>query len=54
MEVMLTSDEAAEIVVVLLGVAEYLQRVDDPLPAFALRGVAESLARAIEPPKRRD
>jgi hypothetical protein len=46
---MITNDELAELLIVLLAVSDYLRAVDEPLPAFALRGVAEVLTGAIEP-----
>ena len=45
----MTNDEAAEFVVVLLAVSGYLRAIDEPVPAFALCGIAEVLTRSIEP-----
>lgn len=45
----ITSEQAAELVVVLLAVSNYLRTIDEPVPAFALRGVAEALTTAIAP-----
>jgi hypothetical protein len=43
----ITSEQAAELLVVLFAVSDYLRTIDEPLPAFALRGVAEALTPAI-------
>jgi hypothetical protein len=43
-------DEVAEVLVVV--VSNYLRSIDEPGPAFALRGVADALTRAIEQPDR--
>jgi hypothetical protein len=45
----ITSEHAAELLVVLLAVSDYLRAIDEPVPAFALRGVAEALTTAIAP-----
>jgi hypothetical protein len=42
----LANDEAAELLIVLLAISEYLRSVDEPVPAFALRGVVDALFRA--------
>jgi hypothetical protein len=46
-EIVLGNDGAAEMVSVLLALADHLRSVDEPVSAFALRGVADSLARAM-------
>jgi hypothetical protein len=46
---LIASKQVAELLVVLLAVSDYLRTIDEPVPAFALRGVAEALATAIAP-----
>lgn len=45
----ITNDHVAEILVVLIAVSDYLRAIDESVPAFALRGVADALTRSIEP-----
>ncbi len=47
----ITDEELAEALVVIHQVANYLRRVDDPVPAFALTGVADALSRTINLPQ---
>jgi hypothetical protein len=46
---LMTHEQVVELLVVLLAVSDYLRSIDEPVPAFALRGVAEVLTRLIAP-----
>jgi hypothetical protein len=43
----MTDEEAAELATVIVAVSEYLRTVDEPVPAFTLRGVADALGASI-------